>query len=123
MRVEPVISLVSAGPDTIREFVDSIQVVISYEDLDGDLGQNNTDADNLFVRDLRADITYGYRIQQLVPGGTAVPIRGELRFSIKNLYRLDTLPTEAVSFNIYCQDRAGHTSNAVSAGPFYILGN
>ena len=122
LREEPVISLISAGPDTIEEFVDSITVVISYEDLDGDLGQNNTDDNNLFARDLRADITYGYRIQQLVPGGAQVPIRGELRFAIKNLFRLDTLPMEEVNFNIYCQDRAGHTSNAVRAGPFYLVG-
>jgi hypothetical protein len=42
-------------------------ISISYEDGNGDLGENNANVTNLFITDNRVGIEYPYRINQLGP--------------------------------------------------------
>ena len=99
---KPTINLLESGPDTVREFTDSIFFKISYEDGDGDLGENNTDDQNLFVTDNRNGIQYKYRIRELVPGNTNVPIQGVLAFSVNNTFIIGTGTAEQVIVQHSC---------------------
>lgn len=117
---KPTIGLVQSGPDTVYEFVDSIYFKISYEDGDGDLGENNTDDKNLFVTDNRNGIQYKYRIRELVPGNTNVPVQGVLAFSINNTFIIGTGKEELVTYNIHVVDRAGNTSNTLTSQQILI---
>jgi hypothetical protein len=117
----PEIAMIKYGPDTVRQFVDSIYFSISYNDGDGDLGENDTDADNLIVTDTRIGVKHTFRIKQLVPGGAQVPIKGTLNFSIPNTFLTGSSNQEELSYSIYVKDRAGHQSNVLTAGPIVVL--
>lgn len=117
----PVIELVYAGPSQIKANVDSIYFSIGYEDLNGDLGTNNTNEANLFVEDMRINLVYEYRIQELVPNATQVPIRGVLNFSIDNTVITGSGGAEQVNYRIWVKDRAGNESNKVIAGPMEVI--
>ena len=118
---KPNINLLQSGPDTVHEFTDSIYFKISYEDGDGDLGENNTDDQNLFVTDNRNGIQYKYRIRELVPGNTNVPVQGTLVFSINNTFIIGTGNSEQVTYNIHVIDRGNHESNTLTTKPITIL--
>lgn len=44
----PALEFVSVTPTSATEFSDSLVFTIHYTDVDGDLGENNPDAKNLF---------------------------------------------------------------------------
>ncbi len=117
----PQIALIGYGPDTVTEFVDSIYFSISYQDGDGDLGENNSDDHNLTVTDSRIGIEYKYRIRQLVPGNSEVPIKGILNFSIPNTFITDGTTQQEVSYAIDVKDRAGNNSNTLTTGSILII--
>jgi len=54
----PEIEFVSISPTTVQEFSEEINITISYLDANGDLGENNPDVKNMFVKDLRNGIEY-----------------------------------------------------------------
>lgn len=117
----PSIDLEQAGPAVIKENVDSIYFVIYYKDGDGDLGSNDPKVKNLFVEDTRIGLIYKYRIQDLVPGGGAVGIQGELHFSIPNTVITGGGNQEEVTYSVWLIDAAGHESNRLSVGPFMVV--
>ncbi len=118
----PVIDLVSVTPSTAVEFKDSILITIHYRDNDGDLGENTAGVKNLFVKDNRIGIEYAYRIQQLAPSGSSIPVEGNLNVVLNTVARTDTsLTQQNVTFSIYVKDRAGHKSNVVTSGPVIII--
>lgn len=110
----PKISLVSMGPNSVVEFKDSLLIVLEYEDGDGDLGGVHPDSANLFVVDKRINVPFEFRIQELVPGGANVPIKGQLRVLIQNLFLTGPGPKESVNFDIYATDKAGNKSNVIT---------
>lgn len=117
----PALEFVSVSPVNAREFQDSLVFAVRYRDNDGDLGENNPDVKNLFLTDRRINLTYGYRIRQLAPSGTAVPIAGLLEIVLPAVARTDTLlADETAVFGIYVVDRAGNRSNEVSSAPVRI---
>ena len=63
----PAISFVSMAPNPAIKYQDSVKIVISYTDGDGDLGVDSPDVKNLFVTDSRNSVTSGFRISQLAP--------------------------------------------------------
>ncbi len=118
----PRIELLSVIPSTAVEFNDSIVFTIKYRDNDGDLGENDPDVKNLFLTDNRIGIQYSYRIQQLAPSGSSIPIEGNLELILNTIARTDTsLSQEAVTFSIYVVDRAGNKSNVVTSSPVIII--
>lgn len=118
----PEISFVSVTPTTVKEYQDSIVFTISYEDGDGDLGENNPDIVNLFLTDNRINITYPYRISQLTPDGSTIAIQGNLSIILMNTGIIDSaLSQEAATYSIYLKDRAGHNSNTITSSVITIV--
>jgi hypothetical protein len=109
----PSLELISIGPKQVVEFKDSVLIRLRYTDGDGDLGGVHPDSSNLFVVDNRIDLTYAYRIQELVPNAVPVPIEGTLDVVVNGLFLVEDSVSEEVRFSIYAQDKAGHRSNTV----------
>ena len=110
----PEIEFVSISPGSAVEYSNSITITISYDDLDGDLGENDASVSNLFVTDSRNSVQYNYRISQLAPDDANIHIRGNLNIVIKNTAITDGSSSQSVSYSVYLKDRAGNESNTVT---------
>jgi hypothetical protein len=118
--VIPEIEFVSISPSTAVEYVNSITITFSYDDLDGDLGENNPNITNLFITDSRNNVTYNYRISQLAPDGSSIHIKGNLNAVIKNTAITDGSTSQSVTYSLYLKDRAGNTSNTITTSAITI---
>jgi|ERR1051325_12121913 hypothetical protein len=112
--VTPQIEFVSISPSSVVEYANSITITFSYDDLDGDVGENNANATNLFITDSRNNVTYNYRISQLAPDGASIHIKGNLNAVIKSTAITDNSSSQSVTYSIYIKDRAGNTSNTIT---------
>jgi hypothetical protein len=110
----PQITFVSISPSSAVEYVNSITITFSYDDLDGDLGQNDPNATNLFITDSRNNVMYNYRISQLAPDNSTIHIKGNLNAVIKNTAITDGSTSQSVTYSLYVKDRAGNTSNTIT---------
>ena len=72
----PEIEFISISPTIVQEFSDEIIITISYFDANGDLGENDPNVKNLFVKDNRNGIEYKFRIPELSPNGNEIAIEG-----------------------------------------------
>jgi len=115
----PTIELVSVSSSNVTEG-DPLTFRIHYTDGDGDLGENNADAHNLFLIDNRVNVTYEYRIQELAPSGSSLIIRGNLDVELKTTAITDGSNSQSVTYSIYVVDRAGNQSNTVTTGSITI---
>ena len=109
------ISFISVAPNVVTEYQDSLVFTISYRDGNGDLGENNTDNDNLFVQDSRNQVTYGFRLQQLAPDNAEIAIQGNLNVTLPNTAIINGGQSETVAYTIWLVDRAGNESNRVTS--------
>lgn len=116
----PEIGFESVAPTDVIEYADSLVFTISYRDGDGDLGQNNTDDNSLFVKDSRNEVTYGFRIPQLAPDGAEIAIEGNLDVILPDLAIIGGGISETATFTIWCMDRAGNESNKVESSAVTI---
>ena len=116
----PQITFVSISPVAAVEYVNSITITFSYDDLDGDLGQNDPNATNLFITDSRNNVVYNYRISELAPSGSNIHIKGNLNAVIKSTAITDNSSNQSVTYSLYVKDRAGNTSNMISTSPITI---
>jgi hypothetical protein len=116
---KPVISFVRIYPDTVKAFTDSIMVEITYEDGDGDIGENNAYVQNLFLTDQRNQLRYGFRVGRIAAEGSPA-IRGSLVVVMPYINLINAPGPESTSFTIVLSDRAGHTSNAVVSSPIVV---
>jgi hypothetical protein len=119
----PEISFIEISPAIATAFQDSITVIFSYKDGDGDLGENNANAENLFLTDNRINLEYKYRIKQLAPEGKQIPIKGTLSVILKNTSLTDSSNQQTATFSIYVKDRAGNISNTITSTPIEIVKN
>lgn len=110
----PEIEFISITPSTAVEYVNSITISFSYDDLDGDLGENDPNVTNLYVTDSRNSVIYNYRISQLSPDNSNIHIRGNLNVVIKNTAITDNSSSQSVTYSLYVKDRAGNTSNTIT---------
>jgi len=110
----PQIEFVSISPSSAVEYVNSITISFSYDDLDGDLGQNDPNVTNLYVTDSRNGVTYNYRISQLAPEGASIHIKGNLNVIIKNTAITDNSVSQSVTYSLYLKDRSGNSSNTIT---------
>ena len=118
----PEIQLQELGPEHIVALEDSIYMRISFFDSDGDLGENLTSENNLFVVDERLELAHEFRISNMVPGGAEVPIQGELEWTIPSVFLTNSNgESEFVTYRIYVVDRAGNKSNTITTAPITIL--
>lgn len=111
----PEISFENVEPSVVTEYQDSLYFTISYRDGNGDLGQNNTDDNNLFIQDSRNQVAYGFRIQQLAPDNSDITIQGKLNVTLANTAIVNGGSSESVTYTIWVVDRAGNESNRVSS--------
>jgi hypothetical protein len=111
----PEVSVVSVSPGTVKELTDSLVFVLHYKDGDGDLGENNPDALNLFVQDNRIGETEAFRIPQLAPTGADISIEGDLQVVLPNTGITDGSSSQTATFTLWVRDRAGHESNKVAS--------
>jgi hypothetical protein len=110
------------GPEHIVALEYSIYLRISFVDSDGDLGENLTSENNLFVVDERLELAHEFRISNMVPGGAEVPIQGELEWAIPSVFLTNSNgESEFVTYRIYVVDRAGNKSNTITTAPITIL--
>ena len=117
----PSLELISIGPETVREFEDSVVIRLFYRDGDGDLGGGHPDSANFFVEDNRAGIINEFRLQALVPNNSSVPIQGEIDLYLNSLFIADSSNSQSVNFTIHCIDRAGNESNQISTKNLRIV--
>lgn len=116
----PEISFESVAPNVVTEYQDSLYFTISYRDGNGDLGQNNTDDNNLFIQDSRNQVAYGFRIQQLAPDNSNIAIQGKLNVILANTAIVNGGSSESVTYTIWVVDRAGNESNKVTSSSVTI---
>lgn len=119
--VEPQIEFVSISPSTAKEYTDQITITFSYDDLDGDLGENDPNVNNLFITDSRNSVTYNYRISQLAPDGSTIHIKGNLNAVIKNTAITDGSSSQSVTYSLYLKDRAGNSSNTITTSAITVV--
>jgi hypothetical protein len=115
------IEFLSISPSSVKEYTDSITITFSYEDLDGDLGENDPNKTNLFVTDSRNNVEYQYRISQLAPDGAGIHIKGKLNVVIKNTAITDGSSSQAVTYSLYVKDRAGNQSNSITTTSVTVI--
>ena len=113
--VVPEIAFISVTPLSAKEFSDSLVFKISYRDNDGDLGDNSSNAENLFLTDSRNNVIYKYRISELAPQNSGIAIQGNLLITLQNTSIIDGSNSQTVIYSIYLKDRAGNTSNTVTS--------
>lgn len=116
----PEISFESVAPNVVTEYQDSLYFTISYRDGNGDLGQNNTDDNNLFIQDSRNQVAYGFRIQQLAPDNSNIAIQGKLNVILASTAIVNGGSSESVTYTIWVVDRAGNESNKVTSSSVTI---
>ena len=115
----PAITLIGVSPNPVREYKDSIIFTLSYTDGNGDLGENNAEAKNVFITDTRIFITDSLRIPQLAPAN--VPITGKINVVLKNTIITDSSSQQNVSYEIIVVDRAGNKSNTITTGNISVV--
>ena len=120
LSIVPQLTFESISPSSIQEFGGPITFSISYQDGDGDLGENDSDAKNLFLKDLRNGIIYEYRIQELAPQGADIAIIGTLDIVLNTISITNGSNEQEVTFDIYAVDRAGNRSNTITSSPLTI---
>ena len=117
----PAITFDSISPNPAIKYVDTIVIVISYTDGDGDLGIDSPDVKNLFVTDSRNNVISSFRIKQLAPSSSSIAIEGKWDVVLPTqLFVSDNDTTETATYSIYVTDRAGHKSNVVKTTPLVI---
>ncbi|UPT66975.1 MAG: hypothetical protein M0D57_21550 [Sphingobacteriales bacterium JAD_PAG50586_3] len=112
----PYIEITSVTPTSAQAYSDTITFTVLYRDGNGDLGENNPDVYNLFLKDGRNQVEYKYRIQQLAPdNGSAVPIQGNLLVKLAGAPIINGGSSETVTYTMYVEDRAGNKSNVATS--------
>lgn len=116
----PKIEFISISPSSAVEYVNSITITFSYDDFNGDLGENNANVTNLFITDSRNNVTYNYRVSQLAPSDATIHIKGNLNAVIKNTAITDASSSQSVTYSLYVKDREGNASNAITTSAITI---
>ncbi len=113
----PTIEFVSINSTQVQQMVDSIQMIISFKDGDGDLGSIESDTStNCFITDHRTgkpDYTYPYKIPFITPKGTTKDISGTISINLPGITCIPFHVTDSVTYKIVIMDRAGNKSNEV----------
>ena len=109
----PFISIESVTPTTVTQFMDSVIVVLSYDDGEGNLGFFAPDSNALAVADSRFLEPDYYFVQALAPDGQDLHIQGTLRIGLTPPFILGSSPQEVISYSIKIKDRSGNWSNTV----------
>ena len=117
----PSIEFKTISPGNIKQYRDSVVIGISYSDNTGDLGENNTEIPNAFVKDLRNNLVYSFRIRQLAPDAN-IAIKGNLEIVVPQVALVNPNSTsESATFEVYVKDRSGLESNKITTSAVTIV--
>lgn len=117
----PTISIASLSTDSVKEFVDSVIVEISYQDAQGNLGSVDPDVNDLEVKDSRLSQPDFYHVKPLAPEGFTLNISGKLRIRLSTLFLLGIGDQETATFTIRLRDQSGEWSAPVTSDPITIV--
>ena len=109
----PSITYNSVKPLLAKEFKDSIIISIKYKDGNGDLGDENPDELNIYVKDNRLNKADFYHLHALSPPDKKLAIEGTLNIRLKNTFLIGSGNSETTSYEVKIKDRAGNWSNSI----------
>ena len=113
----PEITFVSINTTQVQAESDSILMIISFKDGNGDIGSTDNDTStNCYITDHRSgkpDYTYNYKIPFITPLGTTKDISGKININLPGITCIPFHTTDSVTYKITIKDRAGHISNQV----------
>ena len=109
----PRIALVKIEPTQVKQFTDSLKITFTYEDGDGDLGNDNADINSLEVQDERLKKPDYYYVPAMAPVDAKIRIEGKMTMNLRNVFLLGTGNIETTSFTVRIKDRAGNWSNPI----------
>ena len=108
---------------------DSVIVVLSFTDGDGDLGKLNTldTTPNLFIIDKRFGVidSLSYSIPNIPQNGSVKDVSGSIDVNLlSKIYCNPLFPEkmkDTLEFSLQVRDRAGNYSNMISTGSFELI--
>lgn len=130
----PAIEFVSISPEEPVQFtVDEMQLVIRYQDGDGDIGYlegSGAPATNLFLKDVREVIPHdslrmlSFSIPNLTPDTRKPSIQGEIQVTLTtpphHTFIDPNSSEEPLVFEVWLTDRKGNTSNVIRTDPIFV---
>lgn len=116
----PLIRLISVSSKNLKQFKDSLVIVIEYTDADGDIGETNPDINDLEIKDQRLSKADYYFVKPLTPPNANIKVTGTIAVQIKNTFLLGSADSENTSFELRLRDRAGNWSNSVKTAVITI---
>jgi hypothetical protein len=131
---EPVITFKSISRNYLKQnsnsLADSLLLVFSFTDGDGDLGSN--DSVGIYIKDGRDGFEKPpYKIPYINPQGTGNGISGEISIRLNttcctfdNGYPpcsvIPNVPYDTLTYQVYIRDRAGNKSNQIETPPILL---
>ena len=109
----PRIALVKIEPTEVKQFTDSLKITFTYEDGDGDLGNDNADINSLEVQDERLAKPDFYYVPPMAPVDAKIRIKGQMTMNLRNVFLLGTGNIETTTFTVRIKDRSGNWSNPI----------
>ena len=117
----PVISNLVISPMIVEEFSDTVSISFIYDDLNGDIGQEDPNINSIFVRDSRLATSDEYHIPPQTPDMQALTIQGSISLRLNNLFILGNDSTELVVLTVTMVDRAGNVSNELVSDSVLVV--
>ena len=117
----PRIALVKIEPTEVKQFTDSLRITFTYEDGDGDLGNDDADINSLEVQDERLTKADYYQVPPMAPVDSKIRIKGIMTMNLRNVFLLGTGNMETTSFTVRIRDRAGNWSNPIKTPEIMII--
>tara|TARA_B100000767_G_C19769693_1_gene539305 strand:+ start:3323 stop:3769 length:447 start_codon:yes stop_codon:yes gene_type:complete len=110
----PEIEFVSISQTQVAEFENQLEVIISYSDVNGDLGTVNADDLTLRVKDSRLGDFDWYHVPPLTPNSEEIEIQGVFSVQLNPLFLLGNGVEESTNFTLQLKDRAENWSNQIT---------
>lgn len=117
----PIINLINVSELTVEEFNNSVVINISYEDYQGDIGENDPDNYSLRVRDSRLSDDNWYHLPPMTPDMKDLHIKGTYSIELDPLFLLGIGTQEDTRFSIGLRDRNGNWSNTLTTPNVLIV--
>lgn len=109
----PVIEYNSISATSVTEFTNTVRITFSYEDYQGDLGEQDPDRFSLRIKDDRLDDFDWYHIPPMTPDMEELHIKGKYTVEINPLFLLGNGGSETTRLTLRLRDRAGNWSNTI----------
>ncbi len=111
--VAPVIEFKNISGTEVEQFNNNLQINLTYEDYQGDLGNADPDVLTLRVKDSRLSDYDWYHVPPMTPNNEELHIKGSYSIELDPLFLMGNGTQEQTSFSVEIRDRAGNWSNAI----------